>query len=205
MGQIDKKPLLIYTYNEKKTYNGKTHDVSICYDVEGLVDNDELALNVTCDGIGVGYHKYDVDIENITIKNKEGRNVLEDYSITFINEANLQITQRRITLTRVDKEKIYDGTPLSSNEFEVTSGSIVEGQHAVVTSNDSVTNVVDSPLRHKIATSKILEDNTLIDKTHNYAITHRRGSLKILPRPITIKTNDMTTVFDGKMHSENTA
>ena len=55
-----------------------------------------------------------------------GADVSKNYRISY-TPGSVTVTKREITLVPLSDEKIYDGTPLVAQKYELSSGSLVEG------------------------------------------------------------------------------
>ena len=98
-----------------------------------------------------------------------------------IGTKEFTITKRKITIKAWSVDKVYDGMPLTSSKFEITSGSIPSVQTLTVTTSGSITNV--GTTSNKIATYKIIASSE--DVTKNYDVTTLDGTLKVTPATIT--------------------
>ena len=98
-----------------------------------------------------------------------------------IGTKEFTITKRKLTIKAWSVDKVYDGMPLTSSKFEITSGSVPSGQTLTVTTSGSITNV--GTTSNKIATYKIIASNE--DVTKNYDVTTVDGTLKVTPATIT--------------------
>lgn len=144
--------------------------------------------------------EYINSITNVGTTNNDGNiKVLlneEDVSYNFTitkEKGTLEITKRPITVTSADAVKIYDGTELSSAEYEITSGTIAENQS--IEYSDTVTILNVGTLANTV-TCTIL-DSEENDVTKNYEISFVEGILEITKRPITVTSSSETKVYDG--------
>ncbi len=134
-------------------------------------------------------------LEVVIRKGKE--DVSENYAIDYENGI-LTVTVRPITIKAKDIEKIYDGTPLFAEEYEVISQlKLLDGHEAIVTYEGSQTDVrrdgegisYSMPVVHEIT-----KGGDYV--TNNYDISSSPAELNILPRPITIKAKDNEKIYD---------
>ena len=135
---------------------------------------------------------------DITIK--YGENELDnklDISVTGITR--YQITQREITLTPNDVEKVYDGTPLSASGYTVTSGALLDGHKLTASCEATGTDVGEYPITISETDIKIT-DGSNQDVTKNYLVRTERGTLTITPLTVYIELScaDGTKTYDGK-------
>lgn len=119
-------------------------------------------------------------------------NVTSNYKITAIT-GFLRVNPRPITVKPLDVIKVYDGTPLITNEFELTNGTLLANHTLNIATLGQQLNVGIS--NNDISTYRIIEGS--FDVTYNYQVTLETGTLEITPRPITIETFSQTKVYDG--------
>lgn len=137
------------------------------------------------------------------------RDVTFNYQITYEDGA-LTVTPRPIVITSGSAEKIYDGTPLTCDEYQISCEygfAIVSGQEVSV---QVIGEQVDAGEWDNLIGSVEISDG-LRNVTFNYSLEYRYGILKILRRPVTVDVGSGTWIFDGNPHfcnsfsvSENT-
>ena len=130
----------------------------------------------------------------------DGTEVTANYSIRTEDGA-VTIAPRPITVTAGSADKVYDGTPLTCERYDVTSDiQLVEGHTLTAKTVGSRTDVGSSP-------NEIDEESVTIvsadgrDVRKNYDVTCEAGTLVVTPRAITIVTGSKTWVYDGNAHS----
>ncbi len=116
--EVTPRPVTITTETDAKEYDGEKFS----------------ATNSTADNLVLGHSLKMIDFTEITyvsenmpnnnvavyeIINSAEEDVSENYTISY-NYGTLTIKPRQIEITIVDKEKIYDGTPLISAETHIT-------------------------------------------------------------------------------------
>ena len=92
-----------------------------------------------------------------------------------------------------DEEKIYDGTPLLPDHYELVSGELIKGHHAVVVFEGSQTEAGTG----KSSLSVRICDEKGYEVTSEYKIAVRRGNLKVLPKDVSVVLNDEEVVYNG--------
>ena len=86
-----------------------------------LISGDTASIvGFTTNVADIGRHTIPQDVD-ITIINKDGQDVSSCYNVTF-EETEVSINKRQITINVTDAEKVYDGTPLSSDSYTISSG-----------------------------------------------------------------------------------
>ena len=110
---------------------------------------------------------------------------------------NFMITQRPVTIKPKDATKEYDTLPLTSNEPEVTAGSLVSGHEITLTTTGTITNV--GTVENTISTL-IIKDASGTDVTSNYDITKGVGTLTVTEADnvdFDITLDNDSFVYDG--------
>ena len=130
----------------------------------------------------------------------DGTEVTANYTIETA-DGTVTIAPRPITVTAGSADKVYDGTPLTCERYDVTSDiQLVEGHTLTARTVGSRTDVGSSP-------NEIDEESVTIvsadgrDVRKNYDVTCEAGTLVVTPRAITIVTGSKTWVYDGNAHS----
>lgn len=122
---------------------------------------------------GVSINSY-----RLKIIDRGGEDVTYKYKINS-SYGLLAVTAREITLTAGSAQKVYDGIPLTCNKYEITAGTLAEGQVCRVVVSGS------NPGKAGSAENKILSasvsDAVGRDVTANYKITTVNGLLTVYP------------------------
>ncbi len=182
------RPLAIEIASADKVYDGKELTKDGFDILSGSVaDGQTLTVGISGSRITVGATE---NVGTVTVTAGD-RDVTHNYDITVTN-GTLTVTPRPLHITTGSAEKVYDGTALTDDRFEIISGTVADGQKLTVTVTGSVLNAESLP---NTATATV-EDGAE-DVTSNYDITFRNGTLTITHRPITIKTASGSKVFDG--------
>ena len=113
-----------------------------------------------------------------------------------------QLTVEPIPLhiTTGSAKKLYDGTPLSCEDWKLTAGKLEAGS----------TIVPDAPYVHdQVGTAQNAPTFRILDKegrdtSNQYQIQYTYGTLDIQPRPLTIRTGSAEKVYDGTALTCNT-
>ena len=157
------------------------------------------------------------------IVNRGSTNVTDNYVITY-EYGTLTVIPRPVVIIITDATKVYDGTPLTSDAFEVaeylnsklslvdghvltleTDGSVVfgEGENRCVEGSIRVTAQTTSAFFPETPTVPLSDldsdeaDVTFIDVTANYYVTVIAGTLTVTPRPVTVAAADASKIYDG--------
>ena len=108
-----------------------------------------------------------------------------NYLVTTAN-GTLTITPKPLTITAGSDTKVYDSTPLTKNSYthtELLTGDKIEG----VTVTGSQTNAGTSD---NVLSAAVIKNSNDDDVTANYHITYTNGTLKVTPKPITVKADN---------------
>ncbi len=132
----------------------------------------------------------------VSITDKKGKDVTERYSIEY-QYGYININARPIELTATSQTKVYDGTPLTSEEYVISSGTLVAEHSASLEFTGSQTNVGKSD---NVINASIVDSNKN-DVSSNYSITTKLGTLEVTKRPITLTSKSYECVYDGLGHS----
>ncbi len=132
-----------------------------------------------------------------------GADVSKNYRISY-TPGSVTVTKREITLVPLSDEKIYDGTPLVAQKYELSSGSLVEGHKLEVKFSEkgktdgeaSLTDVGE--LTFVISGFAVMHNGQ--DASENYAITGAAASAKltVLKRSLTIVGKDGEGKYNGE-------
>ena len=189
--EVTQRPITITTDGAEKVYDG-TPLTKDGYDItEGsIVEGQELTVQLTGTqtNAGVSYNN-----ATVTVYDAEDNNVTANYNITVVN-GTLEVTKRQVVFTSSSSSMVYDGTTLKLEEYEVSEGSIAEGQQASVAFNASITNVGTAQNQFSAV---IYASDGVTDVTANYDISCLYGTLEVTQRPITITTQGAEKVYDG--------
>ena len=192
----------------KVYYNRESLSVK---DYTGKYDGQEHTITITAPGIDGDVIQYQIGDGQWTNLNDNFTNLpkYKDCGTTVIKvrvvnngnvgpavEAEISITQRKITLTSAKDEKFYDGTPLT-NDTIVVGGEdeFVEGEGIAsygVTGSQTEAGESDNVFDYT------LKENT---KSENYEIQKKYGKLKVKPVDtevvVTITEHSGTGIYDG--------
>jgi len=148
---------------------------------------DDLSLNPTL---------IHIPVESVRIVNGRGDDVTAGYKV-ITEDREVTIKPREITVTVEDAQKVYDGTPLTSDLWTLSHGSLLDGDVLTVSFSSSQTDVGTA---ENLALATVTNaDGVVVNE--QYKITYVTGTLLVTPRPLTITTTDEEFVYNGKPHS----
>ena len=131
-------------------------------------------------------------LSKVTVTDREGRDVTSSYALTA-KTCDIAFTARKIEVTVADASGIYDGTPFRSEVFEVSGGTLANGDNVIAVFTASQVecgSAVNAPSL-RVVTS----DGT--DVSANYDITEKSGRLIVDKRPLKITTEGAEKIYDG--------
>lgn len=100
-----------------------------------------------------------------------------------------------ITVKPADKSKTYDGTALKADSYEITGGTLGEGDRIVATYSGSQINAGSSD--SSFASFKIMHGN--VDVTDLlYKVTKETGTLRVDPKEVTVTAEDKSKAYGEK-------
>lgn len=202
--EADKYEITVTANSATKTYDGTEKTVSGVTDT--TFTNDKGAqftvegLSATVSGTDAGEYANEVSGTPV-VKDAAGNDVTKQFKVKTVN-GKLVIDKRAVTIKPKDATKAYDGEPLKATEWEVVSGSFVDGQGIANPQYDGSQTVPGS------SESSITEwDYAEGTNAANYNITAAKGSLTVTDRAdgekyeITVTANSAEFTYDGNEHA----
>ena len=193
--QIEKRDVILTSETASKEYDGTplTRE-NVTVERNGFVDGEVTDLRAT----GSVTYVDQGEVTNTITFTPTDKFDENNYSITK-QEGKLSITKREgegrtITVTAANDEKVYDGTPLTNNDFTHT-GVLVDGDVLTAVVEGSATNVGDEG--KNVVKSYVVKRGD-VDVTGNYTFGNSiDGKLTINPRKVTLKSADLSKTYDG--------
>lgn len=200
--EADKYEITVTANSATKTYDGTEKTVSGVTDA--TFTNDKGAqftvegLSATVSGTDAGEYTNEVSGTPV-VKDAAGNDVTSQFKVKTVN-GKLVIDKRAVTIKPKDATKAYDGKPLKATEWEVVSGSFVDGQSIANPQYDGSQTVPGS------SESSITWSYAEGTNADNYNITAAKGSLTVTDRAdgekyeITVTANSAEFTYDGNEH-----
>ena len=178
--------------SEEFTYDGTRHS-NAEYQVDGLVGSDGITA-VTSGSI---MYPSEGSVANVIESYQFSVGDPGNYSVrTAAGELTMTHAQSPITITAGTETWTYDGAAHENGQTSVTSGRLFPGDELVAATSGSVTNVVDSKFgNNQVASYSIMHGSE--DVTASYVVKTQPGTLKVEPKPVTIKAQDKAFAYDG--------
>ena len=201
--EADKYEITVTANSATKTYDGTEKTVSGVTDT--TFTNDKGAqftvegLSATVSGTDAGEYTNEVSGTPV-VKDAAGNDVTSQFKVKTVN-GKLVIDKRAVTIKPKDATKAYDGKPLKATEWEVVSGSFVDGQSIADPQYDGSQTVPGS------SESSITWSYAEGTNADNYNITAAKGSLTVTDRAdgekyeITVTANSAEFTYDGNEHA----
>lgn len=186
---------------DKTALTTKADDYSI---ISGsLVSGQKLTLTLSGTQTDPGSSKNTVKEGSLKISDEQGRDYTAYYNVT-IKEGTLEVTGVKvieISIKATSAKKVYDGTELTANSYDVISGELESGDTLVVEYSGSITNAGTTANKIVKVTAK---DANGKDVTAKYKISTQDGTLEITKAPLTVTAKSAEKVYDGKALTANT-
>ena len=189
---IDGIKVTITGHKDTQTYDGKPHKVE-GYDVKPdnpLFTEKDIKFNGEAEATGTDVR---IDPYQMGLKPEQFTNTSNNFTnVEFVVEdGQIVITPRAVTLTSETAGKTYDGTALEKPVVTVGGDGFVEGQVKEIKATGSVTNA------GSVANTITFTPNKETFKEGNYAITKTEGTLTIAKRSVLITSQSATKTYDG--------
>ncbi len=184
--------------NITKVYDGQSAGTSHFEVTKGeLISGDQIFVTphgVTAD---VGRHENRV---TVTVTNQAEQDRTAYYDIK-IDACKVVIEKRPITVKTPDVSLEYSGERQYTDAYQITSGSVVQGQRVDLVHNDK-TGVIDITTRPQDNKVQLQIISGGEDVTKNYDISYEYGSLTMSPRTLQVRTDDSYgLVYNGTAQS----
>lgn len=169
-------PLYIKTASKTKSYDGTPLSCEEWQIVDGALGaGDTLCAAASFSITNVGSHDNDIVF---AVKDSAGNDVSYRYVITTVC-GTLGITPKAVTIRTGSAQKVYDGSPLVCEEYEIIAGALSADERIEL----SFTSLVNIGYKeNSIIDYSILRDNpdgTVTDVTGNYRMSYSFGILTV--------------------------
>ncbi|MBO5879533.1 MAG: hypothetical protein J6Q68_03165 [Clostridia bacterium] len=188
---VTKKDITAYSASDEKTYDGTALTKQQLERVDGLVSGHSVS-SVEYSGkqidVGSSPNYFNVKV----IIDAEGNDVTGNYNV-IMSEGTLTVTKRAITVSTANAEKIFDGTPLTNGQWNISLGSLVNNQQLTVTVTGSITEV--GTAENTFTAEVFANDGTNV--SGNYEISADNGILRVISGEILIVTGSDSKTYDA--------
>ena len=188
---ITKKAVTFASDDASRAYDGTAlYCHSLKVDPTGIAENENWTI--TYIGSVTDYTPSPVSNTFSVTITKGATDTTTNYDIQYIY-GSLQVTKRKVTFSTATATRVYDGQPLTCNQYTIdTAGGIVEGHTEHVTILGAQTIVGTSVNRAEIT----ITDGNGSDVTGNYDPSVFQGSLIVTPRPLTVVSRNAEKDYD---------
>ena len=194
---VKHRAIVLTADSAEKDYDGKPLTKNSFSVTSGtLVSGHTISATVAGSQTQAGSSANKIDPASVKVMDGD-RDVTAQYGIRL---ADGTLTVRgpasttALTITMKSAEKVYDGTALTSKDYEITSGSLLSGDKLVIgTVTGGQTDVGESSVTAAF-TVKRGED----DVTAFYTLTVVPGKLTVKPRDITLTAASASKIYDGR-------
>lgn len=167
--------LILVPKASSKVYDGEPMEIDYLAKTLDLEDGETIKINTEGNPVDVGIYETNV---NIKVLDKNGNDVTSKYNgkISF-EVAQYQILPKEITIITGSDQKVFDGKPLTCDEFEVLGG--LPENEKVIFKGASITNIgicLNTPLFDEFM---IWNTKTKKQTMSNYIINWQFGTLKV--------------------------
>lgn len=131
-------------------------------------------------------------MSSVKISDDNGEDVTSSYALNCV-KSQITFAPREVEITVADAKIEYNGKPLTSSEWAVTSGELAEGDSLVSVFDKSQTEVgsVENTVSHVVVNAYG------VNVTANYKIKQVAGKLTVEKRTVVIDTEGGTHEYDG--------
>lgn len=130
------------------------------------------------------------DLDAVSIFDENGNDVTSAY-ILQSEKKTVFVKKRHLSITITDSSKIYDGTPLFSEEYQITDGSLLPGDELVFEFTAFQTEAGET---ENLPSVKVINTEKE-DVTDFYQIDIKAGKLAVEKRPVFITTGSISGIF----------
>jgi len=196
---VEKRPITVNTGTGEVVYAGKeiglpeyTLDPST-----PLANGDTLKVRSYEKFENVGVYQNHVYFD---VYNERGEKVTDSYEIK-VNCGSFTITPKPITVVTGSAQLEYNGYPQYYDSFSIEGLAAYHAGYAEKLTSLQYVGKTENKFEVTLFDSRFSTSSNNYDVTKNYSITYVYGTLEIIKRQVTINTNDMTWVYDGKAHT----
>jgi len=193
-GLLDTKKTVLFfsSGSEEFLYDGSAHNSGKWKLVEGsLPTGSSVSANFVGSRTDVGTSPNTFAVK---IQNSEGNEITSDYDIKY-QFGEITVKPLSISISTLSGHKVYDGTPLVCQEWEITSETgLIEGhtiQNVVMPAEITDVGVTENYI------SEIFVSDGKNNVTSNYNFNYHFGKLTVTLRNLTVRSGSAEKDYDG--------
>ena len=182
--------LVFTSQSQEFVYDGTSHTAPEWELTEGeLQEGHEAEAVFSGSRLSVGTAE---NTFTVRIKDANGADVTRYYKIEC-RPGTITVLGRPVTIRTASAEKVYDGTPLTAEGAQMTSGELLDGHTLSVEATGTRTEAGEG----RNTFSAKVTDADGADVTANYAFLEDLGTLKVTPVEISVSSGSAEKVYDG--------
>ncbi len=190
---VEKRPLVIVTGTAAPVlYDASEHShrsFALCADTP-LITGHRLEIVTATDVINAGTYE---NVLTFRVVDEDGNDRSDNYSL-LVSFGTLEIKKRAVSVSTPSESWIYDG---QTHVLALASVSGLLSDHTYDIEN--APSITDAGSAINALTIRIRHGDD--DVTDNYAPQYTYGELRIIKRPITLKPDDASFVYDAAPHT----
>ena len=192
---VTPRPITIHTGSGEFEFDDKTHTVTDFKIDEStpIVEGHKVFVNESTE---IRYFSTVENIMTVSILDQNGNDVTANYTITFVN-GSLAVTKKKISITTASDVWVYDGMSHENIGYILNDPTeLIDGNTINAISSTQLIEATDNKINNNVE-FKIMSGE--IDVTESYEIAYEYGTLEILKRDLSIKSNDEIHIYDGEI------
>ncbi len=195
---IQRRVLTVNAPSVTAAYDGNTHNQTT-NPILGTITYTNLASGDVVTHVAMSYSRVDggetpMTYSSITIMH-DGVDVTANYNVLVSDTSKLIITKRDLTVKVKDTTKVYDGTALVPEYYEIVAGELASG--------DAISNVTYTGTQTAVGTSassfsqiRIVRGGNDVDVSSLcYDLVLNDGVLTVTPKSVTVTANPKEKVY----------
>ena len=159
----------------------------------GLAKGDQATCDVVLADRGAATTAAYPNLSTLRITDKKGGDRLSCYTVASPEGVTVSFRPRSLTVTVQNASKTFDDTALSYDGYEITSGTLLNGDNLVAVFRDTL---IDAGTKTNTPELRIYNSGG-IDVTDLYSITVKSGKLTVEKRPLIVQAGSSSFTYAG--------
>ncbi len=161
--------------------------------IENLARGDKASCDVTMTNYGSATTTAYANTATLRITDKKGNDRMACYTVGDVERVSVRFKPRALTVTVQNASKVYDDTALSYEGYEITKGSLLDGDNLVAVFRDTL---VDAGTKTNTPELRVYNRDGF-DVTGLYNITVKSGKLTVEKRPLIVQAGSISYKYAG--------
>lgn len=161
--------------------------------VQNLAKGDKASCDVTLADYGSAATTAYANTATLRITDKKGNDRMACYTVGDVERVSVRFKPRPLTVTVQNASKVFDDTALSYEGYEITKGSLLDGDNLVAVFRDTL---VDAGTKTNTPELRVYNRDGY-DVTGFYNITVRSGKLTVEKRPLIVQAGSISYKYAG--------